>query len=79
MISDDGLKELRGLISTLKYVSLEHEKSCELQFTLSGTRDELTAVIDYLRHHGHPIHSIESTPPSLEEVFTHYTADDQDG
>lgn len=33
----------------------------------------LTAVFDHLRAQQIPIHSIEAIPPSLEEVFAHYT------
>jgi hypothetical protein len=36
----------------------------------------LTAVLDTLRQHNIAIHHIESAPPSLEEVFNHFTKDE---
>ena len=36
----------------------------------------LTAVIDHLRQHQHPIHNIHSEPPSLEDVFMHAMGDE---
>lgn len=36
----------------------------------------LTAVLHHLHAHHIPIHSIEAAPPSLEEVFAHYTQDE---
>ena len=41
----------------------------------SGEADgRLTAVLTHLQQAAIPIHSIEATPPSLEEVFAHYTS-----
>lgn len=38
----------------------------------------LTAVIDHLRGHGLAIHAIDSQPATLEEVFAHYTRDQEE-
>jgi len=38
----------------------------------------LTAVLDHLRQRAIPIHAITATPPSLEEVFAHYTAENEE-
>ena len=45
------------------------------RLTFRATEDDgvLTAVLSHLHQHHIPIHTIEATPPTLEEVFTHYT------
>ena len=52
--------------------------SDERQVTFRAGEDDglLTAVLQHLHTHNIPIHSIEAAPPSLEEVFAHYTKDD---
>jgi hypothetical protein len=37
----------------------------------------LTALLDILRHHQVTVNSIEGHPPGLEEVFEHFTTQEQ--
>jgi ABC-2 type transport system ATP-binding protein len=46
---------------------------CRLSFHLAENDSRLTAVLDTLRRHAVTIQAIESRPPSLEEVFAHFT------
>ncbi|MGB5058519.1 MAG: ABC transporter ATP-binding protein [Candidatus Promineifilaceae bacterium] len=47
----------------------------QLVFRAGEEDGVLTAVLDHLRQSAIPIHAITATPPSLEEVFAHYTAE----
>lgn len=47
----------------------------QLVFRAGEEDGVLTAVLDHLRQRAIPIHAITATPPSLEEVFAHYTAE----
>lgn len=47
----------------------------QLTFRAGEGDGVLTAVLDHLRAHHIPIHTISAAPPSLEEVFAHYTTD----
>ncbi|MCB0032642.1 MAG: hypothetical protein KDE51_01370, partial [Anaerolineales bacterium] len=49
------------------------ERECTAIFYAGEQDGRLTAVIDTLRHHNLPILSITSQPPTLEEVFQHFT------
>ncbi|MDV7390826.1 hypothetical protein RZS08_05710, partial [Arthrospira platensis SPKY1] len=44
-----------------------------LHFSAGEQDGTLTAVLDLLRAHNVQIQSIEGAPPTLEEVFAHYT------
>jgi ABC-type multidrug transport system ATPase subunit len=74
-LDDVDLTKIKNLIPTLQYVSSDKEQTSQLQFRATRQDNELTAVIDHLRQRGFHIHTIEGTPPTLEEVFTHYTVD----
>lgn len=50
----------------------------QVQFEANETDGLLTAVLDHLRHHQIIIHSINSHPPTLDELFAHYTQPDQE-
>ncbi len=53
--------------------------SCQdgrLQFRAKEGDGVLTAVLDILRRHNIPIRHIASAPPTLEEVFRHFTNDE---
>jgi ABC-2 type transport system ATP-binding protein len=50
-----------------------------LHFHASEEDGSLTAVIDCLRQHQLTIYSIESTPPTLEEVFAYFTKEEGEG
>jgi ABC-2 type transport system ATP-binding protein len=68
-------KTVKDALSTL-IPSLQTETTPtqdRLQFYAGKTDGVLTAVIDHLRQHNITIHTIDSQPPSLEEVFTHFT------
>lgn len=49
------------------------DEASRLAFKAGGEDGVLTAVLDHLRYYGLTIASIESAPPTLEEVFTHFT------
>jgi ABC-2 type transport system ATP-binding protein len=55
------------------------EEQREISFWGSEEDGVLTAVLDILRNHDINIHSITATPPSLEEVFAHYTQKKDEG
>ena len=56
----------------LPTIELDNERN-EVAFWGSEEDGMLTAVLDILRTHHINIHTITATPPSLEEVFAHYT------
>ncbi len=62
-----------GHIPDLVYQSRDSVHQIELQ-AMAGD-GVLTAVLDTLHHHNIAIHHIENTPPSLEELFHHFTKD----
>jgi ABC-2 type transport system ATP-binding protein len=49
----------------------------EVTFEAGENDGRLTAVLDYLRQHGRLIHSIQGQLPTLEEVFAHYTSEEE--
>jgi ABC-2 type transport system ATP-binding protein len=49
----------------------------EVSFAAGEEDGRLTAVLDYLRQHGRSIHSIQGQLPTLEEVFAHYTKEEE--
>jgi ABC-2 type transport system ATP-binding protein len=51
----------------------------ELSFWGSEKDGLVTAVVDILRRHHIEIQAITAAPPSLEEVFAHYTQDEDKG
>lgn len=61
------LAPLRARVSALAYAG------GELSFRAGENEETVTAVIDHLRRHQITIQTITATPPSLEEVFAHYT------
>jgi len=74
-IGDSEFHGLRELIPTLDQSEQSKiEQVHELRFKADDRNGELTTVIDYLRQHDVKILAIESTPPSLEDVFAHYTS-----
>ncbi len=73
-ISEAQLHGLHKLLSGLTYSSGEDSsQTIELQFLANEQDRKLTNIIDYLRQNAVEIAAIEGTPPSLEEVFAHYT------
>ena len=48
-----------------------------LRFSLPTTETALTRLLDCLREHDVALFSIESSAPSLDEVFAHYTRDEE--
>jgi len=69
------LKELQDQVPSLKYEPAESGRlHGELRFQASENDGGLTAVMDLLRQQGVQIRAIEGAPPTLEEVFAHYTA-----
>lgn len=67
------VQALRKHVPNLAHASVDG--STQLTFTATADDGTLTAVIDCLRRHDLAIHTVEGTPPTLEEVFTHYTKD----
>lgn len=53
-----------------------HTDGPQIQFQAAEEEGLLTAVLSHLHQHTIPIQSIDSTPPTLEEVFAHYTQED---
>ena len=50
------------------------ESYSELRLQVAEDEGELSAVLDFLRLRNVQVHSIDGTLPTLEEVFAHYTA-----
>jgi ABC-2 type transport system ATP-binding protein len=50
----------------------------QIRFRAGEGDGVLTAVLDRLRDHAIAIHAITAAPPSLEEVFAHYTGENGD-
>ena len=48
----------------------------QINFSAGEADGLLTAVLDFLRQNEINVHTIDSEPPSLEEVFAHYTQDE---
>jgi ABC-2 type transport system ATP-binding protein len=73
-ISNPALRKLRDQYPGLSYTTTDqYEQRGIIQFQASEEDGNLTAVIDYLRGMNIEVVAIESAPPSLEDVFTHYT------
>ncbi len=69
------LQQLQEKITTLKYEPAANPAvQGTLQFQASENSGDLTAVLDFLRQKNVEISAIEGAPPTLEEVFAHYTA-----
>jgi ABC-2 type transport system ATP-binding protein len=51
------------------------QPQASLSFQAGEDEGVVTAVLDYLRQHQVVIHQITSTPPTLAEVFHHFTRD----
>jgi ABC-2 type transport system ATP-binding protein len=67
-----------GLRAILPAIEVD-EAAGEIAFW-AGERDGvITAVLDHLRAHHIPIQTITAQPPSLEEVFAHFTGSRSDG
>jgi ABC-2 type transport system ATP-binding protein len=66
------LVEVAALRNLLPTIELDTERG-EVSFWASEEDGMVTAVLDILRTHQLTIQSITATPPSLEEVFAHYT------
>lgn len=63
----------RASLLKLLYLSCQVNR---IQLQTTGEDGRLTAVLDILRQHQVAIQQIESTIPTLEEVFRHYTEDE---
>jgi ABC-2 type transport system ATP-binding protein len=50
-----------------------------VRFAASESDGTLTSVLDFLRAQDLTIYSIEGAPPSLEEVFRHFTSAEETG
>ena len=67
--------DLQALLPAIELDAERHEVS----FWASEEDGMVTAVIDILRSHHITIQTISATPPSLEEVFSHYTQGKAEG
>ncbi len=54
----------------------EADEKIQINFSAGEEDGLLTAVLDFLRQNEINVHTIDSEPPSLEEVFAHYTQDE---
>ena len=65
-----------AVLQTLSHVpSLAYQPN-QIQLRAAPGDGLLTAVLDALHHHNIAIHHIENSPPSLEELFHHFTKDE---
>lgn len=70
-LSADAEQAIALLVPDLRH---ERANGYAFLFFQAGESDgSLTAVLDCLRQHQVEVHSIDGHPPSLEEVFSHYT------
>jgi ABC-2 type transport system ATP-binding protein len=70
------LDPLRRVIPTLQYQ--ESDQGGQLGFQANEEDDTLSKVLDYLLQQRLRVKSIEAAPPSLDEVFAHFTHDAQE-
>ena len=72
-VSPDAVQTISAALQTLNPAILLDTERQEVSFWGSERDGLITAVIDILRRHDISIQTITAIPPSLEEVFTHYT------
>jgi ABC-2 type transport system ATP-binding protein len=65
------------ILADLGRIAADCTQTASGQVTFRAGEEDgvLTAVLDHLRQHNFPIRAINAAPPSLEEVFAHYTTD----
>lgn len=71
-LSPDTEQAIRKLLPDVQFEPTNGHLN--LIFQASQEDGGLADVLDYLHQHRVTVYSIEGHPPSLEEVFTHYTA-----
>lgn len=69
------LEPLRRLVPTLRYE--ERDGEGQLRFQANREGETLNDVLDYLRQRNVRLISIEAAPPTLDDVFVHFTLDAQ--
>ena len=64
-----------NILRSLKQMALGVRMTNDGRLTFRATDEDgvLTAVLNQLHQHNIPVHAIEATAPSLEEVFTYFT------
>jgi ABC-2 type transport system ATP-binding protein len=67
---------LRSMTADLKVQASGGQ--CRLQFSLSTSDQALTRLLDSLRQYDVTLFSIEGNAPSLDEVFAHYTREEEE-
>ncbi len=73
-ISEEKCRALQEIIPTIVCSQPgEIKPRSEVRFRASEDDDELTAVIDFLRQNDVKVFAVTGGPPSLEDVFTHFT------
>lgn len=70
-VSEGVLEMLQGKMPALTLSTTSNQTS--LLFTASETDSTLNTLLDILHQHQIPIYAIEGQPPTLEEVFAHFT------
>jgi ABC-type multidrug transport system ATPase subunit len=68
-------RAIRPLLPNLK--TEQTGTHIRLLFQTGESDGSLTPIVDTLRQNGVTINSIEGHPPSLEEVFAHFTGADE--
>lgn len=78
-ISALQFQQLRDLVPSLNLVQADPTNGVDiLEFRVGEDEGVFSSLIDYLRNLGIEVIAVESKLPSLEEVFAHYTDDQQD-
>jgi ABC-2 type transport system ATP-binding protein len=73
VLDQNVLTALRGVVVDLQYQTVGQRS--QLTFRAAEDGGVLAAVFDRLAQHQRRIHAVEAAPPSLEEVFAHFTSD----
>jgi ABC-2 type transport system ATP-binding protein len=70
-VSQDAHRAMRRLLPD--FYSESYGQGIRLSFSIQDGGAGLSKALDTLREHGTEIQGIESRPPTLEEVFAHYS------
>jgi ABC-2 type transport system ATP-binding protein len=72
-VDADTINSLQHLVPALQHQPMDQHSN--LDFWAGEQDGLLTAVVDRLRENRLAIYSVEGVPPTLEEVFAHFTKD----
>ncbi len=72
-LSDDVRNALGQLLPSYELVAAADDQKALLSFTAGESDGILSSVLELINRYGLQVYTIDGAPPTLEEVFTHYT------